>query len=185
MASSRGAAVRRAAACLDCAVPNDFTQVAGWLQEPAADGTWIPNPIGLAFRAVQARPHARHSKCGIGRPTYSWDRVRYTYRGSLGPTGSALLVGVPSASRAFRRRWASIADETRCMVRSRLSSPRLRTGTSRGLRVMASSLPVPLSGPRQRTRARTPARSLRSRRSHRGGGITPVEVLHRPRSQNQ
>jgi hypothetical protein len=87
--------------------------------------------------------------------------------------------------RAFRRRWASIADETRCMMRSRLSSPRLRTGRSRGLRVMASSLPVPLSGPRQRTRARTLARSLRSRRSHRGGGITPVEVLYRPRSQNQ
>jgi hypothetical protein len=49
----------------------------------------------------------------------------------------------------------------------------------------SSSLPVPLLGPRERKRGRTPARSIRLGRGHRAGGITPVEVPHRPRSQNQ
>jgi hypothetical protein len=34
-------------------------------------------------------------------------------------------------------------------------------------------------------RARTPARSIRSGRGHRAGGVMPAEVRHRPRSQNQ
>ena len=38
LARARCAAVRRAAACLDYAVPDDFTQVADWLQQRAADG---------------------------------------------------------------------------------------------------------------------------------------------------
>jgi hypothetical protein len=38
LASPRCAAARRAAARLDCAAPNDFTHVADWLQERAADG---------------------------------------------------------------------------------------------------------------------------------------------------
>jgi hypothetical protein len=38
LARARRAAVRRAAACLDYAVPDDFTQVADWLQQRAADG---------------------------------------------------------------------------------------------------------------------------------------------------
>ena len=49
----------------------------------------------------------------------------------------------------------------------------------------SSSLPVPLLGSRGRKRARTPARSTRLGRGHRAGGVTPVEVRHRPRSQNQ
>jgi hypothetical protein len=35
---TRGTAVRRAAACLDYAVADDFTQVADWLQQRTADG---------------------------------------------------------------------------------------------------------------------------------------------------
>jgi hypothetical protein len=38
LARARRAAARRAAACLDYAVPDDFTQVADWLQQRAADG---------------------------------------------------------------------------------------------------------------------------------------------------
>jgi hypothetical protein len=49
----------------------------------------------------------------------------------------------------------------------------------------SSSLPVPLLGSRGRKRARTPARSTKLGRGHRAGGVTPVEVRHRPRSQNQ
>jgi hypothetical protein len=41
----------------------------------------------------------------------------------------------------------------------------------------------PLSGPRGRERARTPARSIRLGRGHRAGGVTPVEARHRPRGQ--
>jgi hypothetical protein len=46
------------------------------------------------------------------------------------------LVWVPSACRAFRRRRASIEDESRRDPRSRLDSPRLRSGRSCVLRVM-------------------------------------------------
>jgi hypothetical protein len=38
LARARCAAVPRAAACLDCAVPDDLTHVADRLQERAADG---------------------------------------------------------------------------------------------------------------------------------------------------
>jgi hypothetical protein len=38
LARARRAAVPRAAACLDHAVPDDFTQVADWLQQRTADG---------------------------------------------------------------------------------------------------------------------------------------------------
>ncbi len=38
----------------------------------------------------------------------------------------------------------------------------------------------PLSGPRVRKRARTPARSIRLARGHRAGGVTPVGARHRP-----
>jgi hypothetical protein len=39
LARDRCVALRRAAACLDNAVPDDFAQVADWLGERAADGT--------------------------------------------------------------------------------------------------------------------------------------------------
>jgi hypothetical protein len=39
----------------------------------------------------------------------------------------------------------------------------------------SSRLPIPLSGPRARKRARTPARCTRSGRGHRAGGVTPAE----------
>lgn len=52
LARVRCAAVPRAAACLDYEVPDDFTEVADWLQSPAADGAYIPDRIGFAFRAV-------------------------------------------------------------------------------------------------------------------------------------
>jgi hypothetical protein len=38
LARARCVAVRRAAACLDYEVADDFTQVADWLQQRAADG---------------------------------------------------------------------------------------------------------------------------------------------------
>jgi hypothetical protein len=58
-------------------------------------------------------------------PCQSCDCPRYARRGSLGPYGSA-LVRVPSARRAFKRRRASTACETRRDPPSRSNSPRLR-----------------------------------------------------------
>jgi hypothetical protein len=55
LARARCAAVPRAAVCLDYEVVDDFTRVADWLQERAADGAYIPDRIGFAFRAVWAR----------------------------------------------------------------------------------------------------------------------------------
>jgi len=65
-ARARRAAVRRAAACLDYAVPHDFTQVADWLQQRTADGS----PIRSASLSVPRKRvlHARHFKCGIDGP---------------------------------------------------------------------------------------------------------------------
>jgi hypothetical protein len=48
---ARSAAVARAAAWLDYAVPDDLTQVADRLQERTADGAPITDPIAFAFRA--------------------------------------------------------------------------------------------------------------------------------------
>jgi hypothetical protein len=55
--------------------------------------------------------------------------------GSLGPTASA-LVRVSRAGRVFRRRWASIANETRRDPRSRSNAPRRRTARICSVRVM-------------------------------------------------
>jgi hypothetical protein len=96
-------------------------------------------------------------------------------RGSIGPTASS-LVQVPRAGRVFRRRWASIADETRRDPRSRSNAPRRRTARICSVRVMVlEAFPSLYWNPRARKRARTPARLARLGRGHRAGGITPVK----------
>ena len=71
------------------------------------------------------------------------------------PSGGA-LIRLPSARRAFRRRWASIADESRCDPRLRLSSPRQRSGRSRVLRVMVFGPSRPSVGSARKERGLEP-----------------------------
>ena len=127
-----GAAVRCGAACLECAIPG-LTQVADWLRdgsrrrhESLTASAWL----AVACRRVL---HSRDSNCGIGRPCWSCDCVRYVSGGSLGPTGCA-TVRASSARRAFRRRWASTACESN--RDPRLNSPRLRAAECCRLRVI-------------------------------------------------
>jgi hypothetical protein len=103
----------------------------------------------------------------------------YAWRGWLGPTGT-VLVKAPRARRAFKRRLASIAEETFRDPRSRIDSPRRRAAGSCSVRVIYSCLPNPLFGPPARERERTPARVAGLGRGHRAGGVTPVEQATSP-----
>ena len=103
----------------------------------------------------------------------------YAWRGWLGPTGT-VLVQAPRARRAFKRRLASIAEETFRDPRSRIDSPRRRAAGSCSVRVIYSCLPNPLFGPPARERERTPARVAGLGRGHRAGGVTPVEQATSP-----
>ena len=106
----------------------------------------------------------------------SWPGSRQVrVSGSLGPTASA-LVRVPRAGRVFRRRWASIANETRRDPRSRSNAPRRRTARICSVRVIVlEAFPSVCWIGAQGRRARTPARLARLGRFHRAGGITPVK----------
>ena len=73
----------------------------------------------------------------------------------LGPTGCG-LVRVPSARRAFRRRRASIADETWWIVRSRLRSPRLRAAQFCSVRVMVIRPSRPSVGSARKKEGKNP-----------------------------
>jgi hypothetical protein len=101
---------------------------------------------------------------------------------SLGPCGSA-LVRRPSSRWMFRRPRAYIAGESRSDPRSRVSSPRLRAAELCSVRVIVFKPSRPSSRVRGTNRARTPAQSVRLRRVHRAGGVTPLGVQRRPRSQ--
>lgn len=118
------------------------------------------SPIGTASLSVLYRRvvHARHLKCTIAS-SYSRERIKDASRGSLGPITSA-SVQAPSR-RAFRRRRASIADETRRDPRSRSSSPRLRAApTSRLCVIVLEPFPSLCRIRAQGRGLRTPARSI-------------------------
>jgi hypothetical protein len=180
--------MRRCAIC--CRVSRsrgtaDFTQLANWLGERAAHRSMDPRSDRLRLPCcadVSCTPDGRNA--ASAGPCSSYDRGGYAWRGSLELTGCA-TVRASSARRAFRRRWASTACESRRDPGSRLSSPRLRAAESCRLRVMVLTSSRPSVGSARKGEGQNPARSVRLRRGHRGGGVTPVEVRHRPRSQNQ
>jgi hypothetical protein len=75
LARERRAAVPRAAARRDNAVPADFTHVADWLQQRAATRAQIPDRIGFAFGALQARPALHTFQMRHRHASWSYDRA--------------------------------------------------------------------------------------------------------------
>ena len=80
----------------------------------------------------------------------------YAWRGSLGPNESA-WVGVASAGRVFRRRWASIAAETRRDPRSPANPPHRRAAKSCSVRVIGFAF-HPSVGTARKEEGREPQR---------------------------
>jgi hypothetical protein len=145
-------------------------------QDPRSDRLRFPRCVARLARQTFEMQH-RQALLVVGSR-----QIRVA--GMLGPTGSA-LVRVPSTRRAFRRRWASITDETRWIVRSRLRSPRLRTGRSRVLRVMVLGPSRPSVGSARKEEGKNP------RAFNQIGTQPPSRWSNagrralRPRSQNQ
>ena len=179
LARARRPPARRAAACLDYAVPTISPRSpTGSNSEPQTG-----QRIGFAVRAAQTRlarqtfqmPH-RQTLLVVRTRQVGIARIARTVRVCLGPRAIRSSVQASSGINCRREPPRSaiagqLAASTRCRTVLR---PR------HGLQAFRPSL-----GSRGRKRARTPARSIRSRRDHRAGGVTPVEVRHRPRSQNR
>ncbi len=99
-----------------------------------------------------------------------------TERGCVGP-GVVRLQGGYTSLGIDRRR-----DPPRSAITTEFASP-TRCHILLGPRHRLQAFPSLCWVRAQRNRARTPARSIRSGRVHRAGGVTPVEVRRRPRSQ--
>jgi hypothetical protein len=112
----------------------------------------------LAFRVQPRRSNALMlPRVPITRyPTPSRRIASGTRSGDRSDQTGRALFRLPSARRAFRRRWASIADESRCESRLRLSSPRLRSGRSRVVRVMVFGPSRPSVGSARKERGLEP-----------------------------
>jgi hypothetical protein len=162
----------------------DFTHVAGWLQQRAETGAQIPDRIGFACRAVSTRLGPRHSNAAFAGAASRSKCVKVCVAG-IAPTDR--VRHGPSIVRSLGVKTASgidcLHEQPRAAIAIEFASParrQVRLPQGRGVHVFPSLCRVRVEGEGEDL-----PRSVRLRRGHRAGGVTPVERALRPRSQNQ